>query len=279
MKNKKVIIIIAVVVVLGIIGSFGSSDDESPNTTESTNIETDKAEVEQDATSASQSEDISSEKTADNDNGNDGNDSGTNPETTKNEFPQVIGEDIDISFSQNVNEDVTGKWRLARVSTMKPIQDYALEYCISFFQSDDEVHAVVNFTLNTTNRLTKLTSTDLYITVYDYVDGEELSAKTLFSGTELGSYSINTSTGEITEIPTESNESDMSAAGGDTGEPASDESLNDADSIAPSEEMVWIDDTGKKYHSHSSCSNMSDPYQIPKSEAEARGRGACKKCY
>ncbi len=66
MKNKKVIIIIAVVVVLGIIGSFGSSDDESPNTTESTNIETDKAEVEQDATSASQSEDISSEKTVDN---------------------------------------------------------------------------------------------------------------------------------------------------------------------------------------------------------------------
>lgn len=43
--------------------------------------------------------------------------------------------------------------------------------------------------------------------------------------------------------------------------------------------MVWIDDTGKKYHSKSTCSNMSDPYQISKNEAIARGRDACKKCY
>ncbi|MCI9645295.1 MAG: hypothetical protein HFH40_00520 [Lachnospiraceae bacterium] len=47
----------------------------------------------------------------------------------------------------------------------------------------------------------------------------------------------------------------------------------------PSADMVWIDDTGKKYHSKSSCSNMSDPYQITRQEAEAMGRGACKKCY
>lgn len=42
---------------------------------------------------------------------------------------------------------------------------------------------------------------------------------------------------------------------------------------------VWIDATGKKYHSKSTCSNMSDPYQVTKEQAEAEGRDACKKCY
>lgn len=47
----------------------------------------------------------------------------------------------------------------------------------------------------------------------------------------------------------------------------------------PQERMVWIDDTGKKYHSKSSCSNMSNPYQVSLSDAISRGRDACKKCY
>ena len=42
-----------------------------------------------------------------------------------------------------------------------------------------------------------------------------------------------------------------------------------------SEKMVWIDDTGKKYHSKSSCSNMDAPYQVPLSEAERRGYTPC----
>ena len=162
---------------------------------------------------------------------------------------------------------------------MKSVQDYALDYCNTFFQSDNEVHAIINFALNTTNKLTKSSSDLLYITVYDYVDGEGSSAKTLFSGAVRGNYFVNTTTGEITEIPSESDDSDMPTDEGSTGEPASDESADTAGTIAPSVDMVWIDDTGKKYHTHSSCSNMSDPYQIPKSEAEAMGRGACKKCY
>lgn len=45
------------------------------------------------------------------------------------------------------------------------------------------------------------------------------------------------------------------------------------------EKKVWIDDTGKKYHNKSSCSNMDAPYQVPLSEAEQRGYTPCKKCY
>lgn len=45
------------------------------------------------------------------------------------------------------------------------------------------------------------------------------------------------------------------------------------------DEKVWIDNTGKKYHSKSSCSNMDAPYEVSEEEAESMGRTACKKCY
>lgn len=44
-------------------------------------------------------------------------------------------------------------------------------------------------------------------------------------------------------------------------------------------DLVWICDTGKKYHSKSTCSNMNYPYQVTKDEAISSGRDACKKCY
>ena len=43
--------------------------------------------------------------------------------------------------------------------------------------------------------------------------------------------------------------------------------------------MVWIDDTGKKYHSKPTCSNMDAPYQVTLEKAISMGRDACKKCY
>ena len=44
--------------------------------------------------------------------------------------------------------------------------------------------------------------------------------------------------------------------------------------------MVWIPTKGgKKYHSHSGCSNMNGPEYVTKSEAISRGFDACKKCY
>lgn len=47
----------------------------------------------------------------------------------------------------------------------------------------------------------------------------------------------------------------------------------------PQETMVWISETGRKYHRNSGCSNMKSPTQVTKSEAEARGLIPCKKCY
>lgn len=45
------------------------------------------------------------------------------------------------------------------------------------------------------------------------------------------------------------------------------------------ETMVWVSDSGKKYHSKSSCSNMSNTHQISLSDAQAQGYTPCKKCH
>lgn len=46
-----------------------------------------------------------------------------------------------------------------------------------------------------------------------------------------------------------------------------------------SSNMVWIPNSGSKYHSHAGCSNMKNPSQVTKSEAENRGYEPCKKCW
>lgn len=43
---------------------------------------------------------------------------------------------------------------------------------------------------------------------------------------------------------------------------------------------VWIPTKGgKKYHKSASCSNMKNPEEVTKSEAESRGFEPCKRCY
>ncbi len=47
----------------------------------------------------------------------------------------------------------------------------------------------------------------------------------------------------------------------------------------PVEDMVWIPESGSKYHSKSTCSNMNNPSQVTKSRAESLGYTPCKRCY
>ena len=44
-------------------------------------------------------------------------------------------------------------------------------------------------------------------------------------------------------------------------------------------DLVWIPTNGgKKFHSHAGCSNMKDPRQVSRGEAESLGFTACKRC-
>lgn len=195
------------------------------------------------------------------------------------EPPQTIN-DVDINFSKTVLNDTTGNWRLTRVATTKEIQEYALDYYNSYFQSDDEVHAIVNFTLNTTNRLVKVTSDILDVTVYDYVSKEEHDAKALFSGTLLANYEINVSTGEINQIPLESEEQNETASENPADADQTDDTAA-AQSAVPDSAMVWLSATGSKYHSIPDCGKMnpSTARQISEADAIASGYSACSKCH
>ncbi len=44
-------------------------------------------------------------------------------------------------------------------------------------------------------------------------------------------------------------------------------------------EMVWIPESGKKYHNDPSCSNMNNPSKVSVGKAEKMGYTPCKKCY
>ena len=43
--------------------------------------------------------------------------------------------------------------------------------------------------------------------------------------------------------------------------------------------MVWIPSSGSKYHSYSGCSNMKNPSQVTRQQAENQGYEACKRCW
>lgn len=45
------------------------------------------------------------------------------------------------------------------------------------------------------------------------------------------------------------------------------------------EAMVWIPQSGTKYHSNPSCSNMKNPTEVTEEVATQRGFTPCKKCY
>ncbi len=80
---------------------------------------------------------------------------------------------------------------------------------------------------------------------------------------------INYATGESSGPSSETTE---------TQKPTTEQNDN-SDNQSTSGEMVWIPKSGKKYHSHSGCSNMSNPSQVTKEEAEDRGYTPCKKCW
>lgn len=108
-------------------------------------------------------------------------------------------EDCDITFFGDYQNDVTGNWKRATTSAIFDPQDYALSYYDTYFGSNDETHFIVNFTMNTTTRISNIGGV-LDVSIYDYVDGEEHDADKACSGTLLNEYNVDIGTGEITKI-------------------------------------------------------------------------------
>lgn len=108
--------------------------------------------------------------------------------------------DIDTSKPSDVRNDTTGNWKLSRVATSENILEYVVDYYKTNFGNDKEIHAIVNFTLNTTTQISKLSDNILSVTIHEYLDKEEHDANKLFGGNVLGDYWIYLDNGDIEKI-------------------------------------------------------------------------------
>lgn len=115
----------------------------------------------------------------------------------------LINESVldNINFqASTVRNDNTGNWRISTIA--KPIimhNENAIEYYNNYFKDDSEIHGIVNFTFNTTTKISKFGNL-LMVTVHEYVDGEEHDANLLYSGMLTSQYHINLDDESIEKI-------------------------------------------------------------------------------
>ena len=120
-------------------------------------------------------------------------------ETTDN--PKKELEDSkNLTWFGDVRNDVTGNWRLSEYASSESQETFAVEYYNNYFDSDDEIHALINMTNKTTARISKMMDDTLNVCIYEYIDGEEHDAKKLFGGMKLKEYFVTISTNEIEDI-------------------------------------------------------------------------------
>ncbi|WP_231169760.1 hypothetical protein [Clostridium botulinum] len=128
----------------------------------------------------------------------------------KNKIPELKRENI-IGISnkdfkklseqkpREVRNDTTGNWRLTTISDNCDIKDYALSYYNENFENNNQIHAIVNFTTNTTTKISDMGNL-IEVIVLQRVEKEEHDAKKLFGGMKLAHYWIYKDNGEIEKI-------------------------------------------------------------------------------
>lgn len=112
---------------------------------------------------------------------------------------------FNVMFSKTYKNDTTGNWRLARIAEKMSAEKYALDYYNNYFKSDDEIHVIINFTLNTTTRIA-ITGDFLDVSTTEYVEKEEHDAAIACSGLLLSKYRIGINNGKIEEIEPQNTE-------------------------------------------------------------------------
>ena len=150
-KRKKVGIVLIAIIVLCIIGIIASPSDDKKDDSNPKQTEQQNTEVTEQASET------------------------TEPKTEEKDEPAEI-DGVDIIFSDTVRNDKTGNWRLAKVTGDKSAEEYAADYYKQYFKADNEVHAVVNFTLNTTACITCVGDT-LNVRIYEHIKDEEQYAE------------------------------------------------------------------------------------------------------
>lgn len=123
-------------------------------------------------------------------------------ETIKETDHKVIGKDfLEVSDDRpdKVRNDTTGNWRIITIAEPINIQEYAVDYYNRYFEDSKQIHAIVNFSYNTTTKISDM-GTFLDVTIMEYVEKEEHDAKLLFGGQRLKQYFVNKEDSSIEEI-------------------------------------------------------------------------------
>ena len=99
-----------------------------------------------------------------------------------------------------MNDDDTGSWKVVTIaqSGIEP-EDFAPAYYAACFEDGDTAHWIVNFGTNTTTSIVK-TGNQVFVTCYEYVDGEEHSAKDIGTGQLYGEWLLNPDTGKMEKL-------------------------------------------------------------------------------
>lgn len=107
---------------------------------------------------------------------------------------EEMKKDYKLSDPMPINGDTTGKWKLNRMTGATNPIDFAFDYYKNFMEPD-EIHYIINFSTKTTTIIQNVAGM-LYVRVLEHVDKEEVTAKTIGSGTLLQEKYFNAETGE-----------------------------------------------------------------------------------
>lgn len=110
--------------------------------------------------------------------------------------------ELDSNFARsNVRNDSTGNMRISTILENVQMVEYALNYYETSMRDNKRIDGIVNFANFTTTYISALGMDDrIYVTVHEYVDGEEHDANLLFSGMVLEDYIVYTDNGDIEKI-------------------------------------------------------------------------------
>lgn len=100
---------------------------------------------------------------------------------------------------RNVNDDITGDWRMTYVNTTMSAEEYAIAYYKEYFKADTELHFLINQHLKTMAVIDQL-GNFLDVRIYEYTLGEEYSADTMISEIKYGEWYVHLDTGEIQKL-------------------------------------------------------------------------------
>lgn len=185
MKKKILAVILAATMALSIMACGGSNNqkNEDSKTEETQTLEDDNSSDEISEDSSNESEVPSVEESA-----------------AFSPIGDSLAIDFDIYDPTEFPKDTTGRWYKALFAESGiEFQYYALNYYQKYFDSDDEVHVVYNFSTNTVNCITYVAGS-LSVRVSDYVKGEEHDASVACGGTQLAEYFVDINSGMIEKI-------------------------------------------------------------------------------